>query len=59
MVGASKLAELSKRPFSIRVFQRKSLSPFTAPTATDRSDPLSGGICTRCRPMPWHGLQDP
>jgi hypothetical protein len=45
------------RPFFIGVFQRKSLPPLPAPTASGWSDPLPGGTHTHWKPPSLHGTR--
>ena len=51
------LSRLS-RPFFIGVFQRDSLPPLTAPTASGWNDQLPGGTLTHWRSPSLHGTPD-
>ena len=57
-VTACMRAESPSRPFDIGVFQRNSLPPLTAPTASGWSDPLPGGTLTHWRSPSLHGTPD-
>ena len=57
-VTACMRAESPMRPFDVRVLQRDSLPPLTAPTASGWSDHLPGGTLTHWRSPSLHGAPD-